>query len=120
MASSDAAGTPRFARIVALGWYDGATEGVAECGCCPTAYRLQMLDDQPDREDGRDLRVFGLTPLPAGAFDQVVQACPDHKKARWPVWMPVWRFDSETQPQVTDEAVSRVLEGAGSPPWVVG
>lgn len=48
-------------RMVATGWYDGVTDGVAECARCGTLYVFSMLD----AGDGQDLRLFALAPTSA-------------------------------------------------------
>ncbi len=47
-----------LSRMVATGWYDGVTDGVAECARCGTLYAFSMLD----AGDGEDLRIFALAP----------------------------------------------------------
>ncbi len=53
-------------RFLITGFYDGPTEGVAECDLCGQAYAFRMLawDEQ------QDVRVFALTPL-AESLDEI-------------------------------------------------
>jgi hypothetical protein len=104
-----------FSRIIALGWYDGPTEGVAQCGTCGASYRFQMVDEDSDWAEGEDVRIFKLAPLPADAVDRIVSALREHEEPRWPMWVPSWRFDSPAAAQVADGAVSAVLAQAGRP-----
>ena len=53
--------------IVVLGYYDGATSGVAKCRGCRRAYAFSLLG----WDDERDVRVFGLSTIGDDAFDGI-------------------------------------------------
>jgi hypothetical protein len=108
-----------FSKILALGWYDGPTEGVAQCATCSAVYKFHMLDEDRDLEDGQDVRIFSLAPLPPVALDKIVEVCPGAATARWPVWAPLWRFESDAQQKTADDTVDRILDSAGPVQFVV-
>jgi hypothetical protein len=105
---------PPFTRILALGWYDGPTGGVAECVHCGGAYLFEMLD----WDDWQDVRIFGLAPLPAGSFEALVSACPKSSPPRWPVWSPLWVFPSEDEREEAERQVRGIEQSAGRPDLV--
>ena len=80
-----------FSKLVALGYYDGPTAGVLQCEVCGTAYRFEMLDIDPDWDEGLDVRIFILSQLYPGVFEALIEICenffgiPD-----WPVWVLMW------------------------------
>jgi hypothetical protein len=104
-----------FSRVVALGYYDGPTSGVAECRACLACYRFELLDELPDWDAGDDLRVFSLAPLSPEAFERLVNASPGSEAARWPLWVPRWEFASEAERQEADRTVQQVLDSAPPP-----
>jgi hypothetical protein len=108
-----------FSKILALGWYDGPTDGVAQCATCSAVYKFHMLDEDRDWEDGQDVRIFSLAPLPAGALDKIVEVCPGAATAGWPVWAPTWRFESDAQQKTAEDTVTRILDSAGPAQFVV-
>ncbi len=108
-----------FAKILALGWYDGPTEGVAQCGSCPATYRFEMLDEEPDWEEGEDVRIFKLAPLPDNSLDRIVSSLCRHEAPRWPIWVPTWRFESAAEQNAADDEIGAVLATAGDPDRVV-
>jgi len=48
-----------FRRTIATGFYDGPTEGFAECSECKQAYSFRKLD----WDDLQDVRIIGFAPL---------------------------------------------------------
>ena len=48
-----------FERVIAIGYYDGPTEGFTACSQCGQGYSFYMMD----WDDKQDVRVFGLSPL---------------------------------------------------------
>jgi hypothetical protein len=93
-------------RIVALDWYDGITEGVAECRECTATYRVRMLawDEQQDE------RVYSLTPLTV-RLSEVINLLEPLGEPRWPVWLPAW----DTLPRERIEALQSRLESVLTP-----
>ncbi len=98
-----------FTRVLALGYYDGPTEGLIQDGQDGSVYQFRMLawDDET-----QDLRIFGLVRLPATALEDSVQAYARHQVPRWPVWVPSWQEGVETLQQ-------QVLRQAGPIEWVI-
>ncbi len=108
-----------FDKILVLDYYDGPRSGVAHCSACVSEYRFDLLDGDIDDATGEDVRIFRLALLPRAAWDELVAVCPDHERARWPIWVPLWRFESDVQRRAADEAVHRVLAEAGPMEFVV-
>lgn len=98
-----------FTRILALGYYDGPTEGLLECGPGGQVFRFRLLAWEPDTQD---LRIFELAPFPATAFEELAGAFAAVEQPRWPVWVPGWQ--KEMGP-----ATERVLAQTGPVAWVI-
>ena len=87
-----------FSKLVVLGYYDGPTAGLLQCEVCSTAYRFEMLDIDPDWDEGLDVRIFSLSQLSPGSFEELIEICenffgiPD-----WPIWVIIWNFSSEAE-----------------------
>jgi hypothetical protein len=94
--------------VLALGYYDGPTDGLLWEDQAGRAYRFEMLA----WDDRQDLRVFRLRELPASAFAQLVDRLSRCEPPRWPLWVPSWRAEMEPP---TEEA----LRQAGPSVWVI-
>lgn len=97
-----------FSVVVALGYYDGPTSGVAECAQCKLAYRFDMLD----WDEGQDIRIYSLAPLPPDSWDNLTKLLPDSLRPG-SVWVPNWIFESTAKETETQQKIDRILEGAG-------
>jgi hypothetical protein len=94
-------------KVLAFGYYDGPTEGVLQCADGQT-YRFDLLTwDQ----ETQNLRVFGLSPLPRPAWDQLIALCASHETPRWPVWVLSWH-------EGLHQPIEDVLRQAGRMEWV--
>ena len=76
-----------FAKLIALGYHDGPTEGLLLSELAGEAYLFAMLDS----DDMLNLRVFELSPLPSDVFAEVTAILSEWETPRWPVWVPSWR-----------------------------
>jgi hypothetical protein len=83
--------------VLALGYYDGPTEGLMRCGAEGPTFVFRILAWEADTQD---LRIFSLAPLPAAAWAQLVEAYSLLEKPRWPVWVPSW-YEEMKQPVET-------------------
>src|SRR4051812_17661679 len=108
-----------FSRVVGLGYDDGPTAGVAESRDHLACYRFELLDELPDWDEGDDVRVFSLAALPPASLDRLLRVCPGSDNATWPVWIPVWRFDSTAAQEAVEREVQRILNSAAPPDGVV-
>jgi hypothetical protein len=70
-----------FSQVVFVGYDDGPTSGAAQCRSGAGAYRFEMLDmdaagkyDRDAWDQGREIRIFSLAPLPAPAFERLAGA----------------------------------------------
>lgn len=95
-------------RILALGFYDGPTEGVLQCGP-GRVYHFEILAWDPETQD---VRVFSLAPMPPAACDRLAELFARREKPRWPMWVPSWYEDLK-------EETDAVLRQAGPVEWVV-
>ncbi|HBL58931.1 MAG TPA: hypothetical protein DDZ80_10555, partial [Cyanobacteria bacterium UBA8803] len=56
------------------------------------------LDIDPDWDEGLDVRIFSLSQLSPGSFEELIEICenffgiPD-----WPIWVIIWNFSSEAE-----------------------
>ncbi|MCA1789614.1 MAG: hypothetical protein LC667_07095 [Thioalkalivibrio sp.] len=99
----------RVARLIALGYYDGPTEGLVELADGSGVYRFDMIDADPER----DLRAIKLSALPSDTFDEIVNVLESELgPARWPVWVPRWEFGSEARRHETEERIDSMCARA--------
>jgi hypothetical protein len=101
-----------FAKVLALGYYDGPIEGLLVCRSGAHGYLFKYLD-------GDDLRIFSLTPIDPIAIARLVEALSPYQNPRWPVWIPIWSFPTEDEQSTLDRLTDRVLAEAGPPGWVM-
>jgi hypothetical protein len=107
-------------RVLALGYYDGPTNGVLQCGEGGPVYKFDLLAGPFSTEDGLgDLRVFGLAPLPPQALDQLADAYQRYGPARWPLWVPIWHFPTAADEEAMNRLTDQMLLKAGSTEWVL-
>jgi hypothetical protein len=104
-------------RVLILGYYDGATDGVLEADT-GDVYRFDLLNETHNPE-GLDHRSFALRLLPAGSLDRLTEAIGPHIPPTWPVWLPVWRFPNDATRQDVEQTVDAVLAQAGDLLWEV-
>jgi hypothetical protein len=109
---------PPVTRVLILGYHDGATDGVLQCGDGGPVYRFEMTAEARN-PDGCDERTFDLRPLPPDALDRLAAALTPYHPARWPVWAPIWTFPTDDARRAVEAAVDGVLTEAGPPAWVV-
>jgi hypothetical protein len=111
-----------FHRTIALGYYDGPTNGVIECANCSGEFRFDLLDviwnaplDVP--------RIFSLAPLPEDSLDRLAAVCPQHEwPPDWstrPCWCPHWQFPLAAEQEAAHRQVQEILDLGAAPEWVV-
>lgn len=102
-------------RVIAFGYYDGATDGVLLLGD-GIGYRFDLAGEthNPDRCDERR---YTLRPLPAGSFEELAAVVGEHIEPRWPAWVPVWTFPSDEVRQDVERRVDAILEQADGLRW---
>jgi hypothetical protein len=108
-----------FSRIIALGWYDGPTAGLSQCGACSREYRFELMDELLDGENEQDLRVYSLAPLASGSVTRLTDALSRYESPRTPIWVPRWEFPTETERRALDSLSDQILDGAGPPELVI-
>lgn len=104
-----------FTKIIALGFYDGPTSGIAQCEVCSAIYKFEMLD----WDDEQEIRIFSLAPLASQAWNQMVNLLSKHEAPKWPVWFPQWEFPSEAVHNSVDSESDKILARAGMPELVI-
>jgi hypothetical protein len=57
-----------FKKVIALGYYDGATSGLAQCGNCAMAYRFELIAWDLSQEN----RAYSLAEIDSQVFDSIV------------------------------------------------
>lgn len=103
-------------RVLILGYYDGATDGVLQLGDGGRVYRFDL--DQ-DAESNLEQRTFVLRPLPNESWEQLVGIIAEHIPPQWPYWVPLWRFPT---PQIQHDVECRtdaILDQAGDDAWLI-
>lgn len=98
-----------FQQVIAFGYYDGPTAGVAQCAACEQAYKYDLLA----WDENQDVRVYSFAPLPAQSFQQIVKACSVLGEPRWPVWVPKWEIEQKETEEKVESEVEQALAGAG-------
>jgi len=102
-------GPSPFARIIALGFYDGPTSGILQCQACASVYKFDMLDWSEDH----NIRVFRLAALPPGALNECLTVLSPLEPPRWPVWAPPRsRYASADAAQDADQELEAIVERA--------
>ncbi|MFO0799747.1 MAG: hypothetical protein U0804_19930 [Gemmataceae bacterium] len=103
---------PPASRVLILGFYDGATDGVVEFGP-GSVYRFDWADDSPER-CGDPERTFTFRPLPADALDRLTAVITPFHAPGWPVWLPDWSFPTAADRDAVTAAVDAILSEAGA------
>lgn len=96
-------GSP-WGEIIALGYYDGPTTGLAKCSLCSSEYKFDLLT----WDDRQDVRIYAFSPLPASTFQQVIDAMALLGAPAWPIWFPIWQVPAEEK-AVIDGHISNLL-----------
>jgi hypothetical protein len=108
---------PPVTRVLILGYYDGATDGVLQFGD-GAEYRFDMTDEERN-PDGLNKRTFDLRPLRTGSLDRIAAALAPYHPVRWPVWAPLWTFPTDADRLALERVVDEVLAEAGPAEWVL-
>lgn len=109
-------GASPFDRAIVLGWYDGPTEGLVRCGTCNRVDRFVMLDSV---DEDREVRIFSMAPLPADSMDRLEEVLAPFLTPTWPMWVPLWRFPSESDRIRADRAVDALMVRGEAPEFVL-
>jgi hypothetical protein len=80
--------------LVAIDYYDGPTEGIVECSSC----RALFWFDKLDWDDGQDVRIFSLAPIPGKTLDGIERSDRD-PRTKWPT-LVVWANQTELVAEV--------------------
>jgi hypothetical protein len=114
---------PLLAKVIAFGYEDGPTYGVAESTDGSSAYRFSLLATDVDGiydydawDRGEELRVYSLAMLPPGSFEQIVTILTRLEHPKWPVWVPGLRHPfSQFDDLVTLEVEPILRLSVGNP-----
>lgn len=79
-----------FSRLIAVGYYDGPTDGVVECGWCKATYWFEKLD----WDDWQNVRVFSIAPVVCDGLDDLANIS-GAAAPRWPSWALVGAIKPE-------------------------
>jgi hypothetical protein len=107
-----------FVQLIVLDWCDGPRAGLLKCGRCGREYRFDLLDEQINDEEGRDVWVLSLAPLAEGSLARLAAALAPYQTPRWPVWVPFWRLSTKADQVALDHLTDQLLNEAGPPEWV--
>lgn len=90
-------------KIVALGFYDGATEGfTATLGAHgPCYFKMLAWDEHQDQ------RLFIAVSIERSSYELFLNMLPkeDDLESRVPVWIPRWVFDNASEQEAADKFV---------------
>ena len=100
-------------RVLILGYYDGATDGVLQLGDGKRVYRFDLI------EDGAEAREFEFRPLAPESWDRLVAVIGEHIAPKWPRWAPVWRFPNPDIQAEVESKVDAILQRAGGVEWEI-
>ena len=91
-------------RVLALGWYDGATSGLAEYRGYPYLFQFELVTSVVSEP-----RVFILRSSPVSRLSELDDVLSPLGEPRMPLWAPVWRFHSESEKSRADEAIELAM-----------
>lgn len=100
-------------RVIAFGYYDGATDGVMELSG-GLVYRFDWADESSEADLERR---YTLRPLPVGSFERLAAVVGEHIEPHWPAWVPVWKFPTDEVRQDVERRVDAILDQAAEPTW---
>jgi hypothetical protein len=104
-----------FKKTIALGYYDGATSGLAQCGNCPVAYRFELIAWNSNQEN----RIYSLAEIEPQVFESIVHTLSLIEVPRWPYWIPRWQFKSPEEEKRNRDAVELDLQKASTANLVI-
>jgi hypothetical protein len=94
--------------VLELGYYDGATSGIAQCYQCSTAFRFDIIA----WDSAQDRRIFAFSPINLHDFDSIISLYSQNPCfPKWPQISP----DLERLSAQIDEYLAR----AESPEYIV-
>ena len=106
------------ASIIAFGYYDGPTEGLAVTigGSGPWYFRLVAWDE------GQDRRLFAAVRVESTLYDRLIVLIPEEQHSFSAVWTPSWNFALERDQSEADAIVDSCLNSLRQRPgcWVLG
>jgi hypothetical protein len=111
----------RPTRMILLGYYDGATDGLIQFnGPTGPVYRFVMPDEdeQLSRPFGTP-REYTFSPLPADAMDRLEAGLSPFMTPERPVWGVNWQFPTPGDERTADALCEAILSGAGPVEWLV-
>jgi hypothetical protein len=109
-------GPSPFDRVIALGWYDGPTEGLVRCGACGQVYRFDLLDSV---DEDRGIRLYSLASVPADTLDRLVDLLSPFMTPSWPMWAPLWKFPAEDNRIAVERVVDELMAKDAAPEFVI-
>jgi hypothetical protein len=105
-----------FDRAIALGYYDGPTQGLVRCGHCNRVFRFVTVDSVHEDES---IRIYSLAPLSNDSWERLVIALLPYMEPIWPMWVPLWAFPSETDRIAVEQIVDELIAQAAGPEIVI-
>ncbi len=85
---------------------------------CRAEYGFALLDWRED-DQGDDVRVFAVWPLPDGALDRATALFPNSEGASWPIWIPNMKGISGLQASMISMRVKKILRLPKKPSGIV-
>lgn len=104
-----------FSKIIVFGYYDGPTSGIVQCRLCTTVYKIETLD----WDNMQDMRICSLALLQTPYFNQLVNLLTPLGTPTWPVWVPIWKFESQEKEEILNRQVQEIVEKAGKVSLVI-
>lgn len=103
-----------FKKVLALGWYDGATSGLAQCSQCSDVFKYDIVAWDSDQER----RMFAFSPIAPQEFDHIVSLLSRAEEPKWPFWCPRWQFTPVEKERLKTDIDER-LARANRPAYIV-
>ena len=101
-------------QIVVLDWYDGPLSGVAELLEPRSEFYFDLLAERFN-PTGLDERIYLLSELPTGSVSSVLAIVSAAEKPINVVWMPMWKFENDSEQRRADDALTAILEKRSMP-----
>ncbi len=105
-------------RILALGWYDGPTEGLYRASNNGQEVWFEMLAYNIEPDDLDD-RLFGLREVPRGTTGSVMEALAFLGLQGSPTCAPTWVPDGSERWSRAEQRLAQVEDNLGPTRWIV-
>lgn len=98
-------------QAIVLDWYDGPREGLCALASPGGEFLFELLGERPNPDDLDD-RLFLIREIPDGTVDALVADIQELGSPGGPVWVPVWRFRTESARERVEQRLRQIQTDA--------